>query len=94
MSQPHFFYDTEAQGNTQFPSTGWTYLPFNFYARSMIIITPYVTNSDDLYYSWDGVNIAGRVSVSAYALNLQNATRNGIYIKAKSGNQDGTVTAY
>jgi len=92
MSQPHFFYDSAVSGG--FASTGWVYLPFNFYARSMIIVAPYNTNTDDIFFSWDGVNVAGRVQVSAYAINLQNATRNGIYIKANSGTQGGMITAY
>lgn len=93
MSRPHFFYDTKDGVHSAF-GTSWTYLPFGVYVRNMIIIAPYNTNTDDLMYSWDGQNIAGRVPVSSYALNLQNVMRNGIYIQAKTATQDGTITAY
>lgn len=91
MSQPHYFYDSKVSGSF---STSWTYLSFGFYTRSMIIVAPYNDNSDDIFFSWDGSNIAGRVSVSAYAINLQDVRRNGIYIKANSATQNALITGY
>lgn len=60
----------------------------------MLMIVPDQNNSDDIVYSWDGSVIDGKVAVSSYALNLPNAVRNGIWIKANSGTQDGQITAY
>lgn len=91
MSQPQVFYDTAVQGNF---STNWTYIPFGFYTKSQIIIAPYNTNTDDIFFSWDGSTIHGRVSVTAYAINLQDSRRNGIYIKTNSGSQGGMITGY
>lgn len=92
MSQPHYWYDSKVSGS--FSAIGWTYLSFGFNTKSMIIIAPYNTNSDDILYSWDGQNIAGRASLSMYAVNLQNVRRTGIYIKANSGTQDAMITGY
>ena len=92
MSQPQYFYDSKVSGS--FASTGWTYFPFNFYALTQIIISPYNTNTDDLFYSWDGQNTHGRVQVSAYAINLQGMRRRGIWIKANSATQDALLIAY
>ena len=92
MSQPHFWYDSKVSGS--FSGPGWTYLSFGFFSKTMIIIAPYFDNTDDLFYSWDGQNIAGRISVSSYALNLQNVIRNGIYIKVNTGTQNAMITGY
>lgn len=91
MSQPQLFYDTKVQGSF---TISWLYIPFNFYTRNQVIIAPYNTNTDDIYFSWDGHNINGRVSVSEYAINLQSMRRNGIWIKTNSGSQDATITGY
>lgn len=91
MSQPQFWYDSKVSGSF---TTAWTYFPFNFYTRSQIIISPYNTNTDDIFYSWDGQNVAGRVSVSSYALNLQGIRRNGIWIKSNSATQDALIIGY
>ena len=91
MSQPQIFYDTAVQGAF---TTSWLYIPFNFYTRSQIIIAPYSTNTDDIFFSWDGQNIHGRVSVTAYAINLQEMRRNGIWVKANSATQGAMITGY
>jgi hypothetical protein len=91
MSQPQYFYDSKVSGSF---GTTYTFLPFGFMTRSQVIISPYNTNTDDIFYSWDGQNIYGRVSVSSYALNLQGVRRNGIYIKVNSGTQDALIIGY
>lgn len=91
MSQPQYFYDSKVSGSF---TTAWTYLQFNFNTRNQIIISPYNTNTDDIFYSWDGQNIHGRVSVSAYAINLQEMRKSAIYIKSNSGTQDALIIAY
>lgn len=93
MSQPHLFYDTKDGVHTAFTTT-YTFIPFHFYTKGMIIIAPYNTNTDDVIFSWDGATIAGVASVSSYAINLQNVVRNGIYVKAKTSTQDAMITAY
>lgn len=89
MSQPQNTYDSKVSGS--FLSTGWTYIPFGFLTNRQIDIAPYNTNTDDIFWSWDGQNVHGRVSVSTYAINLQGLRRNGIYMKANSGTQDALI---
>lgn len=91
MSQPQFWYDTEVSGNF---TTTFIYLPFGFIPKSMISITSYPSNTDDILYSWDGTNVVGRIQVTDAAVNLANKQADGIYIKANSGTQGGRVMAY
>ena len=91
MSQPQSWYDTLISGNF---TTTYTYLSFGFIPKSIIIISSYVSNTDDLIVSWDGVNVSGRVQVSDAALNLVAKQADGIYVKANSGTQGGRIVAY
>lgn len=91
MSQPLFFYDSLA--DIAFTTT-YRYIPFGFVTRHNIIISPEPNNTDDIYFSFDGINIMGRLESGDAALNMNNKRDRGIYIKSKSGNQNARVWGF
>lgn len=91
MSQPVYFYDGIVSGAF---TTSYTYVNFGFPSKNMIIVSAEPTNTDDIYFSFDGQVIHGRVTAGDAALNMSGKRNKGIYIKSKSGSQNARIWAY
>jgi hypothetical protein len=73
--------------------SGWTEVDFGFFTSAMIIITATSTNGDDLYFSFDGQAISGRL-VAGESINLGGKNNDRIWLKPKSGTQGYRLWAY
>lgn len=91
MSQPIYFYDSKISG--QFTTT-WQAFNFGIKSRCMVSVCPEAINTDSIYFSFDGSTVEGRLDPGDSSFNMSGKRNSVIYIKSKSGSQDGRIWAY
>lgn len=91
MSHPGYFLDTTDFGiNIQLPII-FTFYSFGFPIKHQVIIAPEYSNNDVIFFSWDGINVAGRLNPQDASLNIVKKNNVGIWLKGNSVNQNVRV---
>lgn len=93
MSKPLYFLDTTPAGLNSPLTTSFVFYGFLFPCRNQIIIAPEYTNTDSIFFSFDGITTHGRLLPQDAALNLTNKRNTGIWLKGNSGSQNVRVWA-
>ena len=93
MSKPVYFLDTSSYGTNTPLTTSFVFYSFGFSVHNQIVVCPEYTNTDVVFFSFDGSTIAGRLNPQDAAVNLVNKRNTGIWLKGNSASQNIRVWA-
>lgn len=93
MSHPVYFLDTTSFGLNAPLTTSFVFYSFGFTSKNQITVAPEYTNTDVVFFSFDGSVIAGRLNPNDASVNLEGKRNTGIWLKGNTGNQNARVWA-